>query len=116
MPFAPILDPLKAGDSFSYEGSASLPEGTWTGSSQVRDKKTGALVSDLVVVIGPSVDGEAPVDLDAPPGGTWGWLPAGRKSRVCVFDIQFRNAAGDTAHTDTIEFSVVRPVTQAATP
>ena len=93
------------------DSSASLPEGAWTGSAQVRDKKTGALVSELVVVIGPSVEGVADVDIDAPPGGTRSWLPAGRRSRSCIFDIQFSNAAGDVAHTDTIEFSVVRPVT-----
>lgn len=116
MPFAPILEPLKAGDSFGYEGSASLPVGAWEGTAQVRDKKTGALVSDLTVKIGESIDGEADIELAAPASETAAWLPPRRRSRACIFDIQFRNTAGEVAHTDTIEFSVVSPVTRRALP
>lgn len=113
MPLAPVLPDLKAGDLFDYEGTASLPEGEWQGAAQLRDKKTLALVADLVVAIGQPVDGVADLSVSAPPTATKTWL-AGKKSRICVFDILFRSAAGEQAHTDTIEVKIIPPVTVPA--
>lgn len=114
MPLALILEPFKAGSTFDYDGEAELPPGAWTGKSQLRDKKTGALVADLLVEIGAAdEDGFSPLSVSSGTQSTrlWG---AAKGRRLCLMDIQFKNADGIVTITETIEVPIIPAVTQPA--
>lgn len=115
MPLPLILEPFKAGSTFDYDGPAELPEGVWQGRSQLRDKKTGALVAELLVEVGErDEDGICPLSVSSGAQSTRSW-GAAKGSRLCVLDIQFTSDAGLVATTETIEVSIIPAVTKATT-
>lgn len=100
----------KRGDTFSLAGPGTLPAGTWTAVSQLRDASTDRLIDNLDVTLSPFVSGAYTHQLalakDAAATALW-------PIATLLLDVQFVDAGGTVRSTQTVQVNVTRDITHA---
>ena len=98
---------LKRGATLAIAGTVSLPSGSWTATSEVKDQK-GTLVAELDVTL----------TLGSPPSTLW--IIVLRKSATDTLewplgplncDIRYASNADEIIYTPTFQFNIVQEIT-----
>jgi len=98
---------LKRGATLALAGTVSLPSGTWTATSEVKDQ-TGTLVSTLNVTLTPPTSPSViwVIQMTQTSENTLTW-PLGPLN--C--DIRYVSSGDDVIYTPTFQFNVVQEIT-----
>lgn len=97
------LSTLKAGSTFRYAGTCSLPVGAWTATCKIR---VGSDLYPIIVTLGTAVAGQTPLSLYAPPNITKTW-----REGFHELDIRYADDTGEVVHSSTMLLPVVRAIT-----
>ena len=100
------FSPHKAGDTFSYAGTCSLPAGAWTATCEIRSAQgDSTLIGTVAVTLG-AIGPATPIALSATAAETLLWQPGQHQ-----LDIRYADA-GTVVHTSTLILPVIRAVTE----